>query len=444
MIKLPVQAQKALNRLNNAGYEASIVGGIVRNSIMGREQSDIDITTSALPQQTKEVFKDYTVIETGIKHGTVTVIIDGAPLEITTYRIEKSYSDNRHPDEVEFSTKLKDDCARRDFTMNAVCYNPQTGIMDFYGGVNDINSGIIRCVGDADTRFKEDALRILRAVRFASVLGFKIEESTRQAIFTNKDLLKNISAERVYEELNKLLCGKYVKDILLEYVDVLGVFIPEILPLKNFDQRNYHHIYDVLTHTAVAVENCPAIPQLRLAALLHDFGKPASFTIDDKGVGHFYGHGDISWKISKDILSRLKVSNEDYNLITHLVKYHDVLIEPNEKSVKRALNKHGEETLRLLLLIKRADNAGQNIELFNRKEEYDQLESVIDSVIKDSECFSLKQLAIKGDDLINLGIKPSAQMGQILNTMLEMVINGDIPNDKTVLLAEAKNISTNF
>ena len=444
MIKLPVQAQKALNRLNNAGYEASIVGGIVRNSIMGREQSDIDITTSALPQQTKEVFKDYTVIETGIKHGTVTVIIDGAPLEITTYRIEKSYSDNRHPDEVEFSTKLKDDCARRDFTMNAVCYNPQTGIMDFYGGVNDINSGIIRCVGDADTRFKEDALRILRAVRFASVLGFKIEESTRQAIFTNKDLLKNISAERVYEELNKLLCGKYVKDILLEYVDVLGVFIPEILPLKNFDQHNYHHIYDVLTHTAVAVENCPAIPQLRLAALLHDFGKPASFTIDDKGVGHFYGHGDISWKISKDILSRLKVSNEDYNLITHLVKYHDVLIEPNEKSVKRALNKHGEETLRLLLLIKRADNAGQNIELFNRKEEYDQLESVIDSVIKDSQCFSLKQLAIKGDDLINLGIKPSAQMGQILNTMLEMVINGDIPNDKTVLLAEAKNISTNF
>lgn len=444
MIKLPVQAQKALNLLNNAGYEAFIVGGIVRNSIMGREQSDIDITTSALPQQTKEVFKDYTVIETGIKHGTVTVIIDGAPLEITTYRIEKSYSDNRHPDEVEFSTKLKDDCARRDFTMNAVCYNPQTGIMDFYGGVNDINSGIIRCVGDADTRFKEDALRILRAVRFASVLGFKIEESTRQAIFTNKDLLKNISAERVYEELNKLLCGKYVKDILLEYVDVLGVFIPEILPLKNFDQHNYHHIYDVLTHTAVAVENCPAIPQLRLAALLHDFGKPASFTIDDKGVGHFYGHGDISWKISKDILSRLKVSNEDYNLITHLVKYHDVLIEPNEKSVKRALNKHGEETLRLLLLIKRADNAGQNIELFNRKEEYDQLESVIDSVIKDSECFSLKQLAIKGDDLINLGIKPSAQMGQILNTMLEMVINGDIPNDKTVLLAEAKNISTNF
>ena len=434
MVRLPVQAEKAIELLNSAGFEAFAVGGIVRNSIMNLELSDIDITTNALPHQTKEVFSGFTVTETGIKHGTVTVLVDNVPLEITTYRTEKSYSDNRHPDRVEFSTSLKDDCARRDFTMNAVCYNHQSGIMDFYGGVKDISNGIIRCVGDANLRFKEDALRILRAVRFASVLGFEIEEKTKQAIFENKDLLKNISAERIYEELNKLLCGKNVKKILLEYTDVLGAVIPEILPLKNFDQHNYHHIYDVLTHTAVAVENCPPVPQLRLATLLHDFGKPESFSMDEKGVGHFYGHGDVSFEISKNILTRLKVSNDDFNLITHLVKYHDVAIEPTEKAVKRALNKHGEETLRLMLLLKRADNAGQNTALFNRKEEYDQLENVINKVLESSQCFSLKQLAINGNDLISIGIPPSAEMGRILNSLLDMVINGEIPNEKAVLI----------
>ena len=434
MVRLPVQAEKAIELLNSAGYEAFAVGGIVRNSIMNLELSDIDITTNALPHQTKEVFSGFTVIETGIKHGTVTVLVDNVPLEITTYRTEKNYSDNRHPDQVEFSTSLKDDCARRDFTMNAVCYNHQSGIMDFYGGVKDISNGIIRCVGDANLRFKEDALRILRAVRFASVLGFEIEEKTKQAIFENKDLLKNISAERIYEELNKLLCGKNVKKILLKYTDVLGAVIPEILPLKNFDQHNYHHIYDVLTHTAVAVENCPPVPQLRLATLLHDFGKPESFSMDEKGVGHFYGHGDVSFEISKNILTRLKVSNDDFNLITHLVKYHDVAIEPTEKAVKRALNKHGEETLRLLLLLKRADNAGQNTALFNRKEEYDQLENVINKVLESSQCFSLKQLAINGNDLIAMGIPPSVEMGRILNSLLDMVINGEIPNEKAVLM----------
>ena len=441
MINLPTEAKTAIMLLNDAGFEAYAVGGIVRNSIMNLPLSDIDITTSALPHQTKEVFKDYTVVETGIEHGTVTVVLDGVPLEITTYRIEQGYSDNRHPDGVKFSTSLKDDCARRDFTINAICYNPLTGIADFYGGREDIAKGVIRCVGDADSRFKEDALRILRAVRFASVLGFRIEPATKKAIFENKDLLKNISAERIYAELIKLLCGKNVKNILLEYTDVLGVFMPEILPLKNFDQHNHHHIYDVLTHTAVAVESCPPVPALRLAALLHDFGKPETFTMDAKGVGHFYGHGDVSFSIAKNILARLKVSNEDFNLISHLVKYHDVLVEPNEKAVKRALNKHGEATLRLLLLLKRADNAGQNIALFNRKEEYDQLENVIDSVIQTSQCFSLKQLAVNGTDLMGIGIKPSAQMGKVLNTLLDMVINGEIANEKPVLLEIAGKIT---
>ena len=434
MIKLPPQAVSAINMLNSAGFEAYAVGGLVRNSIMGLDLSDIDITTNALPQQTVEVFKNYTVIETGLKHGTVTVMIDHASIEITTYRTEKSYSDNRHPDKVEFTTSLKEDCARRDFTINAICYSPKSGIVDYYGGIDDINHGIIRCVGDANLRFQEDALRILRAVRFASVLGFKIEENTRKAIFENCHLLKNISAERIYTELKKLLCGKAVKNVLLEYTDVLGVFMPEILPLKNFDQKNYHHIYDVLTHTAVAVENCPAIPQLRMSALLHDFGKPATFTVDEKGVGHFYGHGDVSYDIAKAILRRLKVSGDDYNLISTLVRYHDTPIAPSEKAVRRALNKYGETTLKYLIQLKRADNAGQNIQLFNRKEEYDLLVRTIADVLEKQQCFSLKQLAVDGKDLISAGIPPSAEIGRILNILLEMVINGDIPNEKSLLM----------
>jgi len=440
MIRLPQQAELALKMLNHAGYEAYVVGGSVRNGIMNLGDSDIDITTSALPQQTMDVFNGYSVIETGLQHGTVTVVIDHMPLEITTFRTEKRYSDNRHPDHVEFTTSLKEDCARRDFTINAICYNPQCGIMDFYGGITDIENHIIKCVGDPDSRFKEDALRILRRMRFASVLGFEIESQTKTAIFKNKELLKNISAERIYTELCKLLCGKNVKQIIMEYTDVLGVIMPEILPLKGFDQKNHHHIYDVLEHTAVAVDACPPVPQLRLAVLLHDFGKPDTFTTDEKGTGHFYGHGDVSWQMSKDILNRLKVSKEDYNLITRLVKYHDTLILPEEKSVRRALNKHGKEFVKMLLLVKRADNAGQNIKDYDRTDEYNHLEAVIDSVLEQKQCFSLKQLAINGNDLIEIGFAPSPDIGNVLNQLLEMVIDEKIANEKQILLTKSKEL----
>ncbi len=437
MIKLPQQAQQAIEMLNNAGYEAWVVGGSVRNSLMGLKVSDMDITTNALPQQTAKVFENFHIVETGLKHGTITVMIDHTPLEITTYRTETGYSDNRHPDRVEFTTSLKDDCARRDFTINAICYNPQQGLVDFYGGVDDINNKIIRCVGNADERFREDGLRIMRRLRFASVLGFKIEENTKSAIFNNKDLLKNISVERIYTELAKLLCGKNIKHILMEYTDVLAVIIPEIIPLKGFDQKNHHHIYDVLEHTAVAVESCPPVPQLRLAALLHDFGKPSTFTIDENGVGHFYGHGEASYQISKNILKRLKVSNDDYNLISRLVKYHDTFIQPEEKAVRRALNKHGAEFVKMLLKLKRADNAGQNLKDYNRKAEYDNLEKIIDAVIRQQQCFSLKQLAVNGNDLAGIGITPSPLTGRILKRLLDMVIEGEIANDKQLLLEKA-------
>ena len=440
MMQIPYQAGKALKMLNDAGYEAYIVGGTVRNSLMELDVSDIDITTNATPQQTAQLFSDYRVIETGLAHGTVTVHIDHTPLEITTYRTESTYSDNRHPDSVTFTASLQEDCARRDFTMNAICYNPATGMVDYYGGMQDISDKVIRCVGNPDKRFSEDALRILRAVRFASVLGFDIEEKTQKSIFKNAHLLKNISAERIYVELQKLLCGKNVKKILLEYTQVLAVFIPEIMPLKGFDQRNHHHIYDVLEHTAVAVENTPPVPQLRLATLLHDFGKPATFTVDENGTGHFYGHGNVSEEIAKNVLRRLKVSNDDYYLISRLVKYHDTFIELNEKSVRRRLNKHGEDFVRMLIQLKRADNAGQNTKDFDRTQEYNSLEQLVNTVVRQQQCFSLKQLAVNGSDLVAMGIPPSSEIGYILNTLLEMVINGEIPNEKQALVAEIDRI----
>ncbi|MBR5520656.1 MAG: HD domain-containing protein [Oscillospiraceae bacterium] len=444
MINISYRAKTALEILGDHGFEAFVVGGAVRDRLMGDIPGDYDITTNATPDKTVELFSRYKVIETGLRHGTVTVIIDGQPLEITTYRTESAYSDTRHPDSVQFTNSLQEDCARRDFTINAICYNPQLGIRDYYNGENDIKNKVIRCVGDPVQRFEEDALRILRAVRFASVLGFEIEDKTKEAVFSCAHLLKNISAERIYTELQKLLCGKNVKKVLLEYTQVLDVFMPQIMPAKGFDQKNYHHIYDVLEHTAVAVENIPPVPQLRMAALLHDFGKPATFTQDEKGVGHFYNHGEISWQMACDILKKLKVSAEDYQLITTLVRYHDYPVLPNEKSVRRALNKFGEETLRMLLLLKRADNRGQNIADFDRKEEYDALEKVIDDVIRQRQCFSLKHLAVNGTDLIDMGVPPSPQTGYILNALLEMVINDDIPNHKEILLEKAGEIIKNI
>ena len=287
---LPAQVNTALARLHDAGYEAYIVGGCVRDRIMGREPKDYDITTSALPEQTAAVFAGERIIETGMKHGTVTVLLDGEPLEITTFRIDGTYSDSRHPDAVTFTPSLREDLARRDFTMNAMAYSSETGLVDPFGGQADIAAKYIRCVGDPDLRFREDALRILRALRFSSVLGFPIEPETDGAARYLCLLLKKISAERVFSELKQLLCGPDVRRVLLDYAGVLGAVLPEILPMQGFDQRNPHHCYDILEHTAAAVEAMPPEPALRLAALLHDVGKPECFFTDEDGVGHFYGH----------------------------------------------------------------------------------------------------------------------------------------------------------
>lgn len=438
MIKLLKEAKVIIEKLNENGYKAYIVGGCVRDYLMGITPVDIDITTDAKPEEIKDVFSGYKVIETGIKHGTVTVIVDKNQFEVTTFRIDSEYSDNRHPDSVTFTSNLQEDLARRDFTMNAIAYNEEEGFFDYFNGIEDIKSKVIRCVGDADKRFKEDALRILRALRFSSVTGFNIEESTEKAIFKNKELLKNISAERVYVEFSKMLCGDNVKDIILRYTDVLGVVIPELLPMKDFDQRNPHHVYDVLTHSVIVVESIERKPYLRYAALLHDIGKPHTFSMGEDNLGHFYGHAKVSTSMACDILRRLKADNNTISKVEKLIKYHDTPIDNDDVTIKRRLNKIGEEDFFDLIKLMRADNLGQNPNLLYRQKEYDLIEERAIDILNEKECFSLKNLNINGEDIISLGIKEGKEIGSILNSLLDLVISNQIKNEKEELIKSAK------
>lgn len=439
---IPEQVKTALSMLRKSGYEAYMIGGCVRDFLLGQTPKDYDITTSALPEETERVFSGFRVIETGMKHGTVTVLMDKLPLEITTYRIDSDYSDNRRPDSVTFTKSLLEDTARRDFTMNAIAVDENGDIVDYHGGEEDIRNGVIRCVGDPYKRFCEDALRILRAVRFSSVLGFAIEPRTKEAVFANKELLRNISYERIASELVKLLCGQNARGVLMEYVDVLGVPVPELLPMKGFDQHNFHHIYDVLEHTAAAVENVPAEPVLRLAALFHDIGKPSSFSMKD-GIGHFYGHAKVSAQMADDILRRLKFDNATRETVTELVRLHDGIIEQKERSVKRFLQKHGEELFFLILELKRADNLAQAPEFHGRVKELERVRAIGEDILSREECFSLKSLALNGRDLIELGFTPGKDIGACLNSLLDSVVAGDLPNEKAALTEEAKKFLAN-
>ena len=434
MIKIPTQVKTVLDKLEQAGHEAFMIGGCIRDSIMGIEPKDYDVTTSARPDETKAVFQGYPVIETGMKHGTVTVVVDEMPVEITTYRVDGNYVDNRHPQKVCFTTSLREDAARRDFTINAIAYNPGVGIVDYFGGLEDIEAGVIRCVGEPAKRFEEDALRIMRALRFSSVNGFKIEEKTAEAAVDCRGLLRKISVERIREELVKLLCGKDAQRILLEYTEILGVVLPELLEMRGFQQQNPHHIYDVLKHTAVAVSNVPPEAGLRLGALLHDIGKPRCFTVDEEGTGHFYGHGKISGEMARDVLNRLKFDNATKDRVITLVVAHDAVIEDTEKSVKRALNRLSPAMFFELIALKRADNMAQNPKYSYRQSYYDRLESIAKEIIEKEECFSLKDLAVRGGDLLEMGIPRGKKIGQVLEKLLEAVIAGEVANEKEELL----------
>ncbi len=436
-VQLPDYVKTALGTLEKAGFEGFVVGGCVRDIHLGKSPDDWDITTNATPDEMLSVFGSFRVIPTGIKHGTVTVVVDGHNLEVTTYRVDGEYNDNRRPENVTFTRNISEDLARRDFTMNALAYNEVSGLIDLYGGLDDLKNGVIRCVGDPDKRFEEDALRIIRALRFSSVLGFEIEEKTRQSIFKHADRLMAISAERVSVELLKLLCGENVTRILIDYRDVFAVIIPELKKTFDFDQNNKHHIYTVYDHMAYSVGFAAREPDIRLALLLHDIGKPDTYFTDDAGVGHFYGHGDVSAKISLPILSRLRLSRDMTDTVHALVKYHDYPIEPTRKIVRRRLRKFGGPMLRKLMQVKVGDSLAHNPVYSDRTKEIDEINTLIDSVINDGECFDMKSLAIKGGDLQGLGIAAGPNLGSVLNTLLSEVVDGKLDNEFEDLRARA-------
>ncbi|WMJ24023.1 CCA tRNA nucleotidyltransferase [Paludicola sp. MB14-C6] len=439
---LPQQVNKALTMLHQNGFEAFIVGGCVRDFVLQQEPKDFDITTNATPQQTLSVFHEYKTIETGIQHGTVTVIIQSIPLEITTYRVDGEYTDYRRPDCVAFTKNLQDDLARRDFTINAIAYNENSGIQDYYSGQEDIKRKIIRCVGIPQKRFEEDALRIMRALRFSAVLGFTIEDTTKKAMFEKKELLHNIAVERIAVEIIKLICGENAKAVLSEYLAILAEVIPELLSIKGFDQHNPHHIYDVLTHSFVALENVPPIAHLRLAALFHDIGKPMAYTLDENSIGHFYGHPKMSEHIAVGILRRFKFDNDTIHKVSVLVNYHDASIEATEKSIKRWLYQITPELFLDLLELKCADNLAQNPKYRNQISIYQEIKGIYHKIIEDQDCFSMKDLKVNGNDLIHIGITNGKEIGMIKGSLLNLVIDGQLNNDKAELLEKAKQLKS--
>lgn len=437
-ITIPAAAESVLARLRDAGYETYIVGGCVRDAMRGVPPHDWDCTTSARPEQIEACFPERHVLETGMQHGTVTVVIDKMPIEITTFRIDGVYADHRRPTEVTFTSSLADDLARRDFTVNAMAYSPETGLCDPYHGADDLAGHLIRCVGSPDDRFEEDGLRILRAMRFSSVLDFAIDADTADSIHRKKTLLRHISAERIFAELGKLLCGDGAERVLTDFADVLFEVLPELQPMHGFDQRNPHHDYDVYTHTLKAVAACPKDPVLRWAALLHDSGKPHTFTMDERG-GHFYGHAEISAGIAERALRTLKSDRKTLDTVVKLVKLHDNVWNGTEKQLRRAVSKYGYEMTLLLLQIHRADVSAQAaVHRERRVAESDKLLAMLEALHAADACMTLKSLAVSGADLLAAGIPQGKTIGACLDMLLAQVIDDALPNEKDALLKAAE------
>ena len=441
---IPQAALDALEQLNRAGFSAWLVGGCVRDLLMGRTPGDYDITTAARPEQVEAVFAGERIIETGLKHGTVTVLLGGLPLEITTYRQEAAYSDHRHPDAVRFAPSLEADLSRRDFTVNAMAWHPAEGLVDLFGGREDLKAGIIRCVGRPEQRFSEDALRILRALRFASVLGFRLDGETRRAALERRELLSHVSRERIAAELTGILCGKDVRRVVTELWPVLAVPIPELADMAGFEQHSPYHCYDVLTHCAAAAEAVPPEQTVRWAALLHDAGKPACFTVDEQGRGHFYGHAKQSAHLAETVLTRLRFDRDTVRRVTRLVELHDYPIDPPdgspERAVRRLLGRLGEEDFFFLLDLKKGDALAHAPQFRGRARACDRLGQLARQMLEQKQCFSLKQLAVNGSDLLGLGVPPGPAVGKLLQRLLEAVLSGETPNERQALLELADTL----
>lgn len=432
-ISLPEKVEYILHTLEEAGYEAYAVGGCVRDSLLGREPDDWDITTSATPQQVKKAFPR--TIDTGIQHGTVTVMMGKEGFEVTTYRIDGEYEDSRHPKEVIFTANLIEDLKRRDFTINAFAYNDRSGIVDAFDGMTDLKNGIIRCVGEARERFREDALRMMRAVRFSAQLGYSIEEKTREAIIELAPSLKNISAERIQVELVKLLQSPH-PDYLREAYELgmTKVILPEFDRAMKTPQNNPHHIYSVGEHMLHTLLYVRPDRSLRIAALLHDIAKPDTEEIDSEGISHFHGHAQLGEEKAAAILKRLKFDNDTIHKVKKYVKYHDYRIEATPRAVRRALNKIGKEYFEQILEIKQADMLAQSMYQREEKEEnLRQVRALYQEILQKEECFSLKELALTGKDLMELGVPQGKQVGAVLNQLLEDVLENPAHNTREYL-----------
>lgn len=441
MVQIPTHALTVVERLERYGYEAYVVGGCVRDSLLGRTPKDWDVCTNALPEEVLRVFKRFHVIKTGLQHGTVTVMVDRQPVEVTTFRIDGNYSDNRHPDSVNFVSRVEEDLARRDFTINAMAYNPTRGLVDAFGGQNDLRAGIIRCVGEPDARFNEDGLRILRALRFAARYNFGIETETSFSIHRNRHLLENVSVERIFVELKGILVGDGVLGMMQAFPDVFAVIIPELAASIGFDQHNPHHCYDVWTHTAHAVQAAPADELLRLALLLHDIAKPATFTRDAGGKGHFYGHGEQGAEMARSIMHHLKSDTATLQAVVTLVREHDSTLPTTAPGMRRAIGRLGLETLQQLLAVKQADMEAQSTHERQQKQAtLREARLLLEDVLEDIPVFTVADLALGGRELMAMGLKPGPAIGRILKILLAEVQDELLPNTREALEPRAHQL----
>ena len=434
---LPEPVLQCMRRLNAAGFEAYAVGGCVRDSLLGRMPHDYDLTTQATPEQICSIFADCSLVRAGEKHGTVGVVIDKIVYEITTFRTEGSYTDSRHPDWVKFVPTVEEDLARRDFTVNAMAYSPDKGFVDPWGGQSDLQKGILRAVGDPATRFTEDALRILRGVRFAVRFRLTPDDATSQAMESLAPTMDSLARERVFDELCKLLPGLCAED-LLRFRSVLAHVIPELIPTFDFAQHSPHHIYDVFTHTAHVVEAAPKDLALRWAALLHDAGKPQAFYRDADGRGHFPSHAKYSAQIAQTVLTRLKAPTALRERVVLLIAQHMTPLIPDKRLLRRRLSQHGEETVRQMLALQKADFSSKGTGTPEEAEQFTQIESILAQLLAEDACLQIKDLAVDGKDLMNMGFCAGPQLGNCLQYLLEQVLDEKLTNSKDALLSAAQ------
>lgn len=439
LMTLPDSVRYCLNTLILAGKEVYLVGGCVRDALLGIAPHDFDLCTIATPDLVQALFADHDLVLAGLKHGTVGVVVDGEVVEITTYRRETGYSDNRHPDRVEFTQSIHQDLWRRDFTVNAIAWNPYRPLLDPFDGQKDLKSKILRAVGNPVKRFQEDSLRILRGVRFAVRFGMTVEQETMEAMISCRGLMQNLAAERIFEELCKLLPLVNAAD-LLRFAPILTAVIPELEPMVGFDQHSPHHAYDIFTHTAYVTENAGPDLALRWAALLHDTGKVPTFTQDENGRGHFYSHAKFSAEIAGAVLRRLKAPTKLRQQVVTLIAHHMTRLEPDKKLLRRRLSQFGWETVELLLQLQEADMRSKGVDNAHELLQFAEIRAVLEEIRAENACLALKDLAVSGRDLMEMGFAPGPAIGKCLENLLAQVLDEQLPNEKEALLKAAELI----